>query len=93
MHNILRSIVSDSPSNDMLIFLDMLQASLTFEPNLPCPYVLPVLVTGAVGTLSCDAGKFTLKVTLGRLDLAILAVDSSAHPGAVALAAGKAVTW
>lgn len=69
------------------------EASLTFEPTLPCPYVLPVLVTGAIGTLSCRAGTYTVMVTLGSLNLTTLAVGSNTRPGPVDLAAGQTVTW
>ena len=81
------------------------EASLTFEPNLPCPYVLPVLVTGAIGTLSCHTKNgpsvqharspetYTMRITLGSLNLTALAVGSNAHSGPVDLKAGQAVTW
>ena len=76
--------------------------TLTFSPSVPCPYVLPVLVTGGVGTLTCSkpAGgarlSFDLLITLGKLDVATLAVlgeGGGKHAGPAALVAGQTATW
>ena len=69
--------------------------TLRFEPNLPCPYVLPMLVPGAVGTLACNGGtSFTLAVTLGELDLALVTIAGTKGPvskSGVHLQAGQSI--
>ena len=76
--------------------------TLTFSPSVPCPYVLPVLVTGGVGTLTCSKPasgarlSFDLLITLGKLDVATLAVlgeGGGKHAGPAALAAGQTANW
>ena len=75
-------------------------ATLTFAPRQPCPYKLPVLLIGRLGTLSCSAaaGKqhFVLELLAGEpLALSTLAVGGHAYPGAgnATLAVGVALTW
>jgi non-lysosomal glucosylceramidase len=70
--------------------------SLVFFPRLRAPYSLPVLLPGVLGVLaSARAGRCTLRLTVGELQLAMLAVDDRAAPGLSVrlVAGGPAVVW
>jgi hypothetical protein len=70
--------------------------TLTFAPLLPCPYTVPVLLTGTEGTLTCaPGGGLTLTIAFGTLTLPPggLAAGGRAYPGAVTLSAGESVSW
>ena len=68
-------------------------------PPGQCMYVLPVMVPGAVGTITCSEPpggpmyQWDLKITLGSLDLETLAVlgQWGAQPGGAACAAAQHV--
>ena len=70
---------------------------MTFAPQLPCPFTLPFLTTGGVGTLDCAADVFTLKVTLGKLTVETMSVQigehTITHGGPVKLHRGQSVSW
>lgn len=70
---------------------------LTFDPKVPCPYTLPVLVPGGVGLLSCQPisggfEQYTIVLTTGKLELNILGVGK-AQVFATTLFTGKPVVW
>ena len=70
------------------------KGSLTFAPKVKPPYVLPVFMPGVLGTLTATAsGEYTLALTVGELDLDVLAVGGKATPGKVHVAVGKPVSW
>lgn len=57
--------------------------SLTFAPKHKAPYSLPVFLPGVLGVLSSTAeGQHSLRLTVGALELGLLAVDGHAAPGA-----------
>ena len=59
-------------------------SSLVFAPRLSAPYELPVLLPGVWGVLSsAAAGSYSLRLTVGELELKLLAVDGHAAPGAI----------
>lgn len=63
--------------------------SLTYAPKLKAPYSLPMYMPGVFGVLSSPTvGRYSLRLTVGELELGLLAVDGHAAPGAVRLAAG-----
>ena len=68
--------------------------SLTFAPKVKPPFVLPVFMPGVLGSLSATAGgSYTLALTVGELELDVLAVAGKAAPGRVRVAVGKPITW
>lgn len=73
--------------------------TLRFAPKLPCPFSLPMLVPGAVGTLSCDTPVhgFTLRLQLGKLNVTTLSVFIDGKevfkPGGAKLRAGEEASW
>ena len=69
--------------------------SLTFAPTVPAPYVLPLMLPGVLGTVSSPSpGKYQVALTVGALDLDVLAVDGAAYPGHAAVVAGAApLVW
>jgi hypothetical protein len=73
---------------------DLPKRSLTFSPKVKPPFVLPVFMPGVLGTLTAGSGgSYTLALTVGQLDLDVLAVADQAVPGKVHVAVGKPVTW
>lgn len=72
-------------------------ASLTFAPAVVEPFKLPVLLPGIVGTIAGRNGQYELGLTIGNLDIAVLAVNGVRYPtpssGVISLAAGQSVTW
>jgi non-lysosomal glucosylceramidase len=79
---------------------DLAAGTLSFAPAYPCPFNLPVVSAGLEGTLSCAlgapmGGTYTLALAFGTLSLPAggLSANGRTYPGAVALAAGQAVSW
>eukprot|EP01052_Picozoa_sp_SAG31_P039038 SAG31_NODE_5329_length_2608_cov_1.073735_2_plen_95_part_00 len=75
---------------------DLHKGSLTFAPKVQPPFTLPVFMPGVLGTLSANGTSYTIKLTVGSLELATLAVDGHAAPndsGKVKLVPGKQLTW
>jgi non-lysosomal glucosylceramidase len=67
---------------------------LTFSPKMSCEYVLPVLLPGVLGRLSCKAGNYSLYLTAGSLTIADLSVAGSSYPQLpVKLHSGATVSW
>jgi hypothetical protein len=69
---------------------------LSFAPKVPCPYVLPVLLAGTTGTLTCSgSGTYTVTLAFGSLQLPAggLSVSGAVYPAQVALGPGLSVTW
>ena len=74
------------------------KGSLTFAPKVEAPYVLPVFLPGVLGTLTATtAGKYTVVLTVGALELDVLSVAGKVAPtgsgGKVVLASGVPVSW
>jgi len=70
--------------------------SLTFTPTIPAPYSLPLMLPGVLGTVSSSAaGKYSVALTVGDLELDLLSVDGHAAPGGTVhlSAAGGPVSW
>jgi len=78
-------------------FSALKDGSLTFAPALSCPFSLPFLTTGGVGTFSCNQNAFTVKVTLGKLRVGTLSVEVAgrtiAYSGRVSITAGESIQW
>ena len=77
-------------------------SSLTFAPKLQPPFNLPVLLVGVLGSVKAEAPtqrsggtRFTLELTIGELQVDLLVVGSSVHPGAIALSASgkRSISW
>ena len=76
--------------------LDLPRGALAFDPKLPCPFQLPVLAAALAGSLQCDAaGRFTLSLAFGSLQLPAggLSASGRAYASAVSLGPGDAVSW
>jgi hypothetical protein len=70
--------------------------SLTFAPRLQPPFSLPIMLPGVLGTVgSSVAGKYTVCLTVGEIELDLLSVDGNKAPGSpVRLVANKeCVDW
>lgn len=74
--------------------------SLTFAPTVDAPYTLPLMLPGLLGTVSSSAtGRYTVSLTVGAIELDLLAVDGSAAPhtapgsGVQLSADGSPVSW
>lgn len=70
--------------------------SLTFVPSLTPPYSLPIMLPGVLGTVSSSAaGKYSVELTIGSIDLDLLSVDGHAAPGATVHLSSTTgpVTW
>jgi hypothetical protein len=69
--------------------------SLTFDPTISAPYTLPLMLPGVLGTVaSSGAGKYSVSLTVGELDLDVLSVDGVHAPGGlVHLTPGTPVSW
>ena len=82
-------------------FFSAPNATLTFDPKLPCPYKVPFYTSFATGTLQCtpiernnqEAMKFKIMSTSGDLYLQYLEVSGFRYPTAVRLKQDKLVTW
>lgn len=71
---------------------DLPKRSLTFSPKVKPPFVLPVFMPGVLGTLTATSGgSYTLALTVGQLDLDVVA--DQVVPGKVHVAVDKPVTW
>jgi len=69
-------------------------SSLTFAPKETCDYVLPILLPTALGTVSCEAGTFTVQLLSGKATVATLAVSGHTYPHSpVELVPGQPVQW
>lgn len=71
------------------------EKTLSFDVKIECPFTVPVLVTGGVGTLTCKQATWTLAVTLGELDLNLVSIAHAPRPvtkTAVHLLAGQSTT-
>lgn len=71
--------------------------SLTFAPAIAPPYTLPIMLPGVLGTVeSAVEGSYRVVLTVGALDLEVLAVDGHRAPaiaGAIHLQVGVPVVW
>ena len=86
-------------------FSDATNASLTFEtpgfPGKTCGFSYPVILPGAVGTISCAQAQFALSFAIAPQpakgpwrSITTLSVNGIAHPGsAIAIGVGSAVVW
>ena len=76
-------------------------ATLSFDPKLPCPYKVPFYTPFATGTLQCafiqrknrETIKFEILSTSGDIFLQHLEVSGFQYPTEVMLKQGKPVTW
>ena len=76
-------------------------ATLSFDPKVPCPYELPFYTPFAIGTLQCavihkknqKTKKFEILSTSGDISLQELVVSDTHYPTAVMIKQGKVVTW
>ena len=86
-------------------FSDATNASLTFVtpafPGKTCGFSYPVILPGAVGTISCAQAQFALSFAIAPQpakgpwrSITTLSVNGIAHPGsAIAIGVGSAVVW
>jgi hypothetical protein len=75
---------------------DLPGGKLSFAPQYPAPFSLPLLLAGTTGTVSADAaGRYTVAVSFGSLQLPAggLSVSGRAYAGAVSLVGGQSVSW
>jgi len=79
-------------------------ATLSFDPKLPCPYKVPFYTPFATGTLQCtflhiphrknqETKKFEILSTSGDISLQVLEVSGFQYPSAITIKQGKEVTW
>ena len=79
-------------------------ATLSFDPKLPCPYKVPFYTPFATGTLQCtvlhrthrknqETKKFDILSTSGDISLQILEVSGFRYPTAITIKQGEEVTW
>ena len=76
--------------------VDLPNGQLILQPPVNPPYVLPVLLAGAEGSLECRRpGRFTLRVAFGRLQLPPfgLRVNGSSYARAIRLEEGQHISW
>jgi non-lysosomal glucosylceramidase len=77
--------------------VNLAAGTLSFAPIVSCPYSLPVLLAGSMGTLSCSADKasYTLSMAFGELTLpaAGLSVSGKTCQKPVSLSAGQSISW
>lgn len=79
---------------------DLPHSRLAFNPKLPVPYALPIMLPGVLGTLSAaptsqpGGVQYTVELTIGQLTLENLLVGNSSCPTKPAvLQPGQPVTW
>lgn len=76
-------------------------ATLLFDPKLPCPYKVPFYTPFAVGTLQCtvlhrknqETKEFEILSTSGDISLQVLEVSGFQYPTVITIKQGKEVTW
>lgn len=76
-------------------------ATLSFDPKLPCPYEVPFYTPFATGTLQCavihrknqETKKFEVLSTSGDISLQKLVVSGIPYPSTVTIKQDKVVTW
>ena len=77
---------------------DLSKGILSFSPKLRSPFILPVLIPNIFGSISSTPlsngqSTYTLTLTVGKLSLNLLAVNTVKYPGSVNLTAGQSVQW
>jgi non-lysosomal glucosylceramidase len=79
-------------------YTDLAKGILSFSPKLRSPFILPVLIPNVFGSISSTPllngqSTYTFTLTVGKLSLNVLAVDSVRYSGSVNLTAGQSVQW
>jgi non-lysosomal glucosylceramidase len=79
-------------------YTDLAKGILSFSPKLRSPFILPVLIPNVFGSISSTPllngqSTYTFTLTVGKLSLNVLAVDSVRYSGSVNVTAGQSVQW